>query len=83
MRTVSIQDLKRHLSAILREAARGKRFLITRHNRPLAQLEPPRSDHVHRGSRFGRGEIRPVLKEATQGRFLEILQDDRRGPEPS
>ena len=79
MKEVSIKDLKRHLSAILAEAASGADVLILRHNRPWARVTAARTAHVRVGARFGRGALRPLFRNATKGRSLEVLLDDRRG----
>lgn len=77
MKTASIQDLKSRLSALLSQVASGARILITKHRRPVAMLTPPESDHLHVGSRCGRGRLEPLLDRATQGRYLQILDEDR------
>jgi prevent-host-death family protein len=77
MKKVSIQDLKAHLSAAVDEARGGRTILITRHNQPVAQLGPPRPDHLHYGQRVGAGPLRPALERATRGRYLSALLEDR------
>lgn len=77
MKTVSIQDLKARISALLAEAAAGTRVLITKHRRPLAMLSPAELEHVHIGKRFGRGRLRALFERATDGRYLEGLAEDR------
>jgi prevent-host-death family protein len=37
---VSAYDAKTHLPRLLERAARGERFVITRHGKPVAQLVP-------------------------------------------
>jgi len=78
MRTVSIDELKRNLSALLAAVGSGEHIVITRHRRPVASLTRPDLEHVHVGSRAGRGALRPLLKSATKGSYLEVLADDRR-----
>ena len=78
MKTVSIDDLKRNLSAFVAEAAGGERIVITRHGRPVASLTRADLEHVHVGSRAGRAVLRPLLKAATKGAYLDVLADDRR-----
>jgi antitoxin (DNA-binding transcriptional repressor) of toxin-antitoxin stability system len=77
MRKVTIQELKKHLSAILAEVAAGAHVLITRHQRPVAQPGPTEQEHVHVGSQFGRGRIRPLFQAKTRGKYLEVLVEDR------
>ena len=38
--SVSAYDAKTHLPRLLERAARGERFVITRHGKPVAQLVP-------------------------------------------
>ncbi|MGH7392815.1 MAG: type II toxin-antitoxin system Phd/YefM family antitoxin [Candidatus Rokuibacteriota bacterium] len=78
MRTVSIDELKRNLSAMVAAAAEGEHIVITRHRRPVASLTRSDLEHVHVGPRAGRGALRPFLKAATKGAYLEVLADDRR-----
>lgn len=80
MKTVSIQELKLSLSALLKEASAGGRILITRHRRPVATLTPAAPAHVHVGRRAGRGRIDPLFRgRPGLRRYLEILLEDRRG----
>jgi len=78
VKTVSIDDLKRNLSAFVANAAAGERIIITRHGRPVASLTGADLEHVHVGSRAGRAALRPLLKSATKGAYLAVLADDRR-----
>lgn len=78
MKTVSIEELKRNLSGLVEEAATGARILITRHRRPVASLSAADMEHVRIGARFGRGGLKPLLRAPTQGKYLEVLEDDRR-----
>ena len=75
---VSIQELKATLSSLVAEAAAGGAILITRHKRVVARLGPPDA-HVHVGRRFGRSRPRALLRNATAGRYLDVIADDRRG----
>ncbi|MBI4612994.1 MAG: type II toxin-antitoxin system Phd/YefM family antitoxin [Planctomycetes bacterium] len=81
MKTVSVDELKRNLSAVLAEAARGERIIITRHKRPIAALSPAHGEHEHQGVRFGQGSLAPLFRRATKGKYLEVLEQDRRGRE--
>src|SRR5437867_7137089 len=78
MKTVSIDELKRNLSSLVDQAAAGARILITKHRRPIATLSAADMEHVHVGPRFGRGTLKPLLRAPTQGKYLEVLEDDRR-----
>jgi prevent-host-death family protein len=79
MKTVSTQELKKNLSALLDEAASGVRVLITRHKTPIAYLESADLEHLQVGARYGKARLSPLLKSATAGRYLDVLADDRRG----
>ena len=78
MKVVSILELKRRLSAILAEAASGVRIVVTRHGKPVATIGSTDQEHLHIGSQFGKGSIKPLFKNATNGRYLEVLLEDRR-----
>ena len=78
MRTVSIDELKRRLAALVDEAGRGERILITRHRRPVASLTGPGLEHVHVAARSRRAALRPLLDAPTRGAYLEVLAEDRR-----
>ena len=77
MRRISIQDLKAGLSAAVLEAEAGNTIVITRHRAPVAKLTPAHPEHVHRGGRVGTGGVRPALTRGTQGRYLDVLLEDR------
>jgi prevent-host-death family protein len=77
MKRVSIQDLKRHLSAMIEAAAEGERILVTRHERPVATLGPVEAAHVHVGDRFGSATLVPLLRAPTRGGYLQALREDR------
>lgn len=59
------------------EAESGDTIVITRHNVPVAQLSPARTESVHRGKNVGSGRVRAALKRGTKGRYLEVLMEDR------
>jgi prevent-host-death family protein len=77
MKRVSIQDLKAQLSGVVAEAESGQTIVITRHAEPVALLGPARRDLVHRGTRAGAGRLEPALTRGTNGRYLDVLLDDR------
>jgi antitoxin (DNA-binding transcriptional repressor) of toxin-antitoxin stability system len=78
MRTVPIHEFKRRPSDYVALAEGGTPLLITRDRRVVAQLVPPDA-HLHVGARFGTCELTPMLGSATNGRYLAVLADDRRG----
>lgn len=77
MKTISIQALKRQLSEVISAAEAGERFVITRHKKPVAELGSTDFGHLHVGAHFGAARLSPVLEGPTDGRYLEILRDDR------
>ncbi len=77
MKEVSIQELKRRLSEIVSEATEGTEFTVTRHKRPVARISPAGRKHLHQGSRFGRGSLKPLLSARTKGQYLRVLIEDR------
>ena len=79
MKTVSIDELKRNLASLV-AAAGGERILITRHRRPVASLSRADLEHVHLGALAGRASLKPLLRAATGGAYLEVLVEDRRPP---
>ena len=78
MKKISTHNLKQTLSSVLDEARSGAEILITRHNKPVARLAPPDLKNLHQGSRFGKANLKPVLRGKTGGRYLRFLQEDRR-----
>jgi prevent-host-death family protein len=77
MNEISIQDLKARLSAVVSEAEAGDTIVITKHGRPVAQLSQVRPSHLHRGAGVGTRGIQPAVRGATNGRYLEVLLEDR------
>ena len=77
MKTVSIYGLKQGLASIIAETEAGTDVLITRHNKPVARLTRPGTEHLHRGSRFGKGILKPAIRKRTAGRYLQLLAEDR------
>lgn len=79
MNRISIQGLKAKLSAAIAEAESGQTILITRHNQAVAQLAPAAVMNTHGDSDAASGPLRPLLRRATKGRYLEVLLEDRTG----
>lgn len=77
MKRVSIQDLKAQLSGVVAEAESGHTIVITRHAEPVAVLGPARRNLVRRGARVGAGRLEPALTWGTNGRYLDVLLEDR------
>jgi antitoxin (DNA-binding transcriptional repressor) of toxin-antitoxin stability system len=77
MKLVPMYGLKKDLASIIAEAEAGNEVIITRHNKPVARLSRPGTEHLHAGSRFGKAKLKPALKKKTAGRYLQILEEDR------
>ncbi len=65
------------MSSIIREAEAGRDVVITRHNKPVARLTRPETEHLHVGCRFGEARLKPAVKGKTRGRYLRMLEEDR------
>jgi prevent-host-death family protein len=79
MKRMSIQDLKAQLSSAIAEAESGGTIVITRHNRPVAQLTAASQPHVHVAGDASFRALVPAIKRGTKGRYLAVLRDDRDG----
>lgn len=79
MKRISIQSLKARLSAVIAEAESGQTILITRHNQAVAHLIPAALMKTHGDSEAATIPLRPLLRRATKGRYLEVLLEDRSG----
>jgi prevent-host-death family protein len=77
MKIVPMYGLKQGLASIVAEAEAGNDVLITKHNKPIARLTRPESERLHRGSQFGKTQLKPAVKGKTAGRYLRILEEDR------
>jgi antitoxin (DNA-binding transcriptional repressor) of toxin-antitoxin stability system len=78
MKKVPMNELKQDLASYVSEAAGGLEILITRHNKPVARLCRPGTEHLHQGAHFGKADLKPAIKGKASGRYLEILNEDRR-----
>jgi len=77
MKKISIQSLKGKLSAAIAEAEAGQTILITRHNQAVAQLTPAVVMKTHGDAEGAAAPLRPLLRRATKGRYLDVLLEDR------
>jgi len=77
MKKVPMYVLKQELASVIAEAGAGTDILITRHNKPVARLTGPGTQHVHGGKRFGNANLKPAIRGKTSGRYLKILLEDR------
>lgn len=77
MKSVPMYGLKQDLASIVAEAEAGNDVLITGHNKPVARLTRPETEHLHFGSRFGKARLKPAVRGKSAGRYLRILEEDR------
>ena len=77
MTQISIQDLKKNLSAIMAKAEGGEKILVTRHSKPVVALSSISLDHVLSGPLVGKLKMRPILRGGLGGKALEVLREDR------
>jgi antitoxin (DNA-binding transcriptional repressor) of toxin-antitoxin stability system len=77
MKSVPMYGLKQDLASIVAEAEAGHDVLITRHNKPVARLTKPGTEHLHIGSQFGKARLKPAVRGKTAGQYLRILEEDR------
>lgn len=77
MKSVPMYGLKQELASVIAEAEAGNDVLITRHNKPVARLTRPGTEHLHAGDQFGKAKLKPAIKAKTAGRYLQILEEDR------
>ena len=81
MKTISVSDLKVHLSEQLRSVKRGECLLITERGKPVAELSPPSSAPDQRLAelqasgvvRLGRKELASDFWERSRPRDAEGL----------
>jgi len=80
MTSVTIQELKQALAAVLKRVGLGEWITVLKHGKPVARLGPPAEPGVHVGSRFGTGGgLRPAGRRLSRGAYLAVLAEDRSG----
>jgi antitoxin (DNA-binding transcriptional repressor) of toxin-antitoxin stability system len=72
-----MHDLKKELASVIAEAATRAKILITRHNKAVVRLTGPGSQHLNKGSLFGKANLKPAVRGNTAGHYLQLLQEDR------
>ena len=77
MKSVPMYELKKDLASIVAEAEAGNEVLVARHNKPVARLTRPGTEHLHAGLQFGKAKLKPAVKAKTGGRYLQVLEEDR------
>jgi antitoxin (DNA-binding transcriptional repressor) of toxin-antitoxin stability system len=77
MKSVNLKALKEDLSLWTEKAAGGEIVEVTKYNRPFVWIVPSGTQNLRRGQKVGKASISPVLKEASQGKWLEVLLTDR------
>ncbi len=82
MPSVTIQQLKQSMAAVLKRVGLGEWLTVLKHGKPVARLGPPAEAGLHVGRRFDTGAaLSPVGRRLTRGAYLEVLADDRGGEE--
>lgn len=79
MNSVGTHEAKTQLSKLLERVARGERFTITRHGRPVARLVPPdRTSGM--SAEEAVSELKSIRKGCTLGgiSLREMVEDGRR-----
>lgn len=80
MGTVTIQELKQAMAAVLQRVARGEWFTVLKHGKPVARLGPPVESGLHVGKRYDSGaRIAPLGRRVSRGAYLAVLAADRSG----
>ena len=80
MTSVTVQQLKQALAAILERVGLGESITVLKHGRPVARLGPPVESGLHVGPRAGTGyRLKPHGRRLTRGAYLDVLAEDRRG----
>ncbi|MFY9343467.1 MAG: type II toxin-antitoxin system prevent-host-death family antitoxin [Planctomycetota bacterium] len=80
MATITIQELRRSLAAVLKRVHQGEWITVLRRGKPVARLGPPEEHGLHVGKLCGTGyRIEPVGHRLTKGAYLSVLLDDRGG----
>lgn len=77
MKSVPLKDLKENLSSWVEKASNGDIIQVTKYNRPYVILAPGELPGLVRGRRAGQGGLTSLFKEATGGKWLKILDEDR------
>ena len=78
MTSVTIQELKQAMAAVLKRVGLGEWITVLKHGKPIARLGPPSEPGLHVGSRFGSAtRITPFGRRLTRGAYLAVLADDR------
>lgn len=76
MQTISVSQLKAHLSAELRKVKNGSRTVVLEHNRPVAVLSPYEPEPLvvrEATDDYEPGELTPLVQRDP----LELLTEER------
>jgi antitoxin (DNA-binding transcriptional repressor) of toxin-antitoxin stability system len=77
MKRVSLKELKQNLASWVELAHQGASVEVMKHNQPFAMLVPWNPNELIVGSQVGKVNLKPCLKNATGGKWLDILTEDR------
>ncbi len=81
MKNVPLHELKKDLAYWTEQAAKGEAIQITKYNRPYVVLTKSQMTGLTIGKRVGKGFSNSGLKEASKGKFLKYLLEDREDPQ--
>ena len=76
--TVGAFDAKTHLANLLDRAARGERFVITKHGRPVAELIPYSGDRETRSVTAVLDELNRIRDSIATPVDIRALRDEGR-----
>ena len=74
METISVSNLKAHLSAELQKVRNGSRITILDHKQPVAVISPLEKESLfsrHAKNRFKYKKLKPLIKEDALSLILE------------
>jgi len=77
MKNVPLKALKENLAYWTEAAAKGELVQVTKYNRPYVVMGPSEGSGLSRGKKAGQEALKSVLSEATKGKWLKILKEDR------
>jgi antitoxin (DNA-binding transcriptional repressor) of toxin-antitoxin stability system len=77
MRSVPVQVLKQNLADWLNRAEGGERIVITRRNRPIAELRAVGDAGLNVGHAVGQGPTTPLGFQLASGVLARVLAEDR------
>ena len=77
MKSVTLKNLKAHLSEYAEEASKGQTIYITKHQKPYILLTGAKTSTFHVGHQVGLRSLKSISKKASMGLYLKLLKEDR------